>query len=368
MSFISAATTTYAKTSILTTQQPVSNPVTSDASKQATKAAVSTGNATSSTTDVVTLSSQVQVASNDVPLNNYAQFFAGRDDMPQSYALSNAITSAPISNGSAAGGSQKSFEQVAVDARASMDVQYAAMKATGKPFDINSWEGKDSNTLMGNLDRRSLYAVSSNQGDLFTKDEQQTAQIIMGRQESLALGLYSGPTSKAGAYVAQFNSMSDNFKNGINFLDNVSPEEKSSVGWAAERASAQIVYENLAETEGKTPENLDSENPLAKLITTAMKTGQHNPKRGWTTGFLTTADDLKRQTWFKGFETQLDQIIQQMQEKPTNTPTSGTSSALAFNPATGTMEQVGSFSSATAGSATANALGASLPLNLDAKK
>lgn len=368
MSFISAATTAYAKTSILTTQQPVSNPVTSDASKQATKAAVSTGNATSSTTDVVTLSSQVQVASNDVPLNNYAQFFAGRDDMPQSYALSNAITSAPISNGSATAGSQKSFAQVTTDARASMDAQYSAMKATGKPFDNNSWEGKDWYTLMGNLDRRSLYAVSSNQGGLFTKNEQQIAQSIMGQQEGLAMGLYAGPISKAGAYVAPFSRMSDNLKNGVNFLDNVSPEEKSSISWAVERAGAQITYEGAAENEGKTPENLDSKNPLAKLITTAMKTGQHNPKRGWTTGFLTTADDLKRQTWFKGFETQLDQIIQQMQEKPTNTPTSGTSSALAFNPATGTMEQVGSFSSATAGSVTANALGASLPLKLDAKK
>ncbi len=365
MSYISTATTAYANTLSLTTQRTVSSRITADTSKQTTK---STDNASVPITDIVTISSQAKDTAKAVPLNNLSQFFAGRDDMPQPYTLSDEITNQPEVKNLTATGGQKPFAQVALDARASMDTQYAAMKATGKPFDINSWEGKDSNTLMGNLDRRSLYAVSSNQGGLFTKDEQQTAQIIMGQQESLALGLYSGPTSKAGAYVAPFASMSDNIKNGINFLDNVSPEEKSSVGWAAERASAQIVYENLAETEGKTPENLNSENPLAKLITTAMKTGQHNPKRGWTTGFLTTDDDLKRQTWFKGFETQLDQVMKQMQEKPTNTPTSGTLSTLAFDPATGTVAKVGSFSSATAGSATANEPGASLPLKLDAKK
>jgi hypothetical protein len=308
MSYISTATTAYANTSSLTTQRTVSSRITADTSKQTTK---STDNASVPITDIVTISSQAKDTAKAVPLNNLSQFFAGRDDMPQPYTLSDEITNPPEVKNLTATGGQKPFAQVALDARASMDAQYAAMKATGKPFDINSSEGKDSNTLMGNLDRRSLYAVSSNQGGQFTKDEQQTAQIIMGQQESLALGLYSGPTSKAGAYVAPFANMSDNIKNGINFLDNVSPEEKSSVGWAAERAGAQRTYESFAEDEHKVPEKLDSKSPLVKLLMTAFKKMENNPGFGWTTGSLTTADDLKRQTWFKGFESQLDQIMQQ---------------------------------------------------------
>lgn len=248
-------------------------------------------------------------------LNNLAQFFAGRDNQGPSFALSNGVTNALNVNDPSAAGVQKSFSQVALDARASMDAQYAAMKASGKPFDMNSWEGKDVYTLMDNLDRRSLYAVKSNQGGQFTKDEQTMASIIMGQQEGLAMGLYTGPTSKAGAYASPFNSVSDGLKNGVHFLDSVSSEEKSSLEWAIERAGAQITYENAAENEHKVPEKLDSESPLVKLIMAAMNTMKHHPNSAWTTGSLTTADDLKRQPWFNGFESQLDQVMQQLQDK-----------------------------------------------------
>lgn len=314
MSIISTTTSAYANTSNLATQQSVFNPITPDANKQATPAPVSADNAPPSTTGVVvTLSAQAKTASADGPLNNLAPFFAGRDNLPQSFALSNGVTVAPNVNDPTAAGGQKSFAQVALDARASMDTQYAAMKASGKPFDMNSWQGKDVYTLMGNLDRRSLYAVKSNQGGQFTQDEQTMATIIMGQQEGLAMGLYTGPTSKAGAYVSPFNSVSDGFKNGIHFLDSVSSEEKSSTAWAIERAGAQITYENAAEIEHKVPEKLDSGNPFVNLIMAAMKGMQNHPNTAWTTGSLTTAADLKRQPWFKGYESQLDQLMQQLQ-------------------------------------------------------
>lgn len=307
MSSISTASTAYANTPNLTTQQSISNSITSNANKQAVNGAVSADNAPLSTPDVVvTLSSR----SKDAPLNNLAQFFAGRDDQPQSFALSNGVTSVPNVNDPTADGGQKSFGQVALDARAGMDAQYAAMKANGKPFDMNRGEGKDMYSLMGNLDRRSLYAVKSNEGGQFTKDEQTMALMIMTQQEGLAMGLYAGSTSKAGAYVSPFNSVSDGFKNGIHFLDSVSSEEKSSEGWAIERASAQITYESAAENEHKAPEKLDSESTIVKLITAAMKSMKHHPNSAWTTGSLTTLDDLKRQPWFKGFESQLDQAMQ----------------------------------------------------------
>lgn len=284
MSVISTATSAYASTSNLATQQPVANPITPDTNK-ANQATISADNSLPpSTADVVvTLSSQAMNASKTDP----------------------TVT-----------GGQKSFGQVALDARASMDAQYATMNASGKPFDINKREGEDLYKLLGSLDRRSLYAVRSNEGGQFSKSEQDLAQILMSQQEGLAMGLYSGPTSKLASYVSPFSSASEGFKSGIHFLDSVSPEEKSSTEWAIERASAQIAYESSAENEHITPEKLDSESPVVQLITAAMKSMKHHPSSGMTTGSLTTAADLMRQPWFKGYESQLTQLMQQAHDKP----------------------------------------------------
>lgn len=314
MSVISTAASAYANTSSATTQRSVANAVAPDANQPSSNTSASADNTEPSTDGVVvTLSAQARNASKEVALNNYAPFFAGRDNLPQSFALSNGVTNAPNVNDPSAAGGQKSFVQVALDARASMDAQYAAMKASGKPFDSNSWEGKDWNTVMGNLDRRSLYAVRSNEGGKFSKEEQDMAQSFMVQQQGLAMGLYSGPTSKAGAYTSPFSSVSDGIKNGVKFLDSVSSEEKSSIEWAVARASNQIAYESFAENEHKTPEKLDSESPVVKLITSAMKNRSHHPNTAMTNGWLLTADDLKRQPWFKGYESQLDQLMQQSQ-------------------------------------------------------
>jgi hypothetical protein len=313
MPVISTTISAYANASNLTTQKSVSNPFASDTSKQPASPNVATA-ASSAADVVVTLSPQAKDASKNVPLNNLAQFFAGRDNFPQSFALSNGVTNTSNLNDSSAPGGQKSFTQVASDARASMDAQYAAMKASGKSFDINKREGEDLYKLLGSLDRRSLYAVRSNEGGQFTKDEQDLAQILMSQQQGLAMGLYAGPTSKLASYVSPFSSASEGFKNGVRFLDSVSSEEKSSTKWAIERASAQIAYESAAENEHIAPEKLDSEDPIVQLITAAMKAMKHHPNSAWTTGPLTTADDLKRQPWFKGYESKLDQVSQQLQD------------------------------------------------------
>jgi len=277
MSVISTATSAYANTSNQTAQRPVANSVAPDANQPANNTAASADNAAPPTTGVVvTLTAQAMNAS--------------KTDL--------TVTS-----------EQKSFGQVALDARASMDTQYAAMKASGKPFDMDSKGGKDMYTLMNNLDRRSLYAVKSNEGGQFTKEERVIAQMIMGQQVAYAMDL----PSKAGTFLSSSSNFAEGFKNGIHLLDNVSSEEKSSLEWAIGRANAQIAYENAAEVENKAPEKLDSEDPIVQLITAAMKAMKHHPNSAWTTGSLTTADDLKRQPWFKGYESQLDQLMQQMQ-------------------------------------------------------
>jgi len=179
MTIISTATSAYANTSNATTQRSVANSIAPDANQAASNTAATADNAAPPTTGVVvTLTAQ---------------------------AMSASKTDLTVTGG------QKSFAQVALDARASMDTQYAAMKASGKPFDINKREGEDLYKLLGSLDRRSLYAVRSNEGGQFTKDEQVLAQILMGKQVAYAMDL----PSKAGTFLSSSSNFAEGFKNGI---------------------------------------------------------------------------------------------------------------------------------------------------------
>lgn len=262
-------------------------------------------------TDTITLSSEAAAAMAtgvSLPINGYNKYFPVRAGF-SSTALSDAVTD-PGKQTSSAG---KNFDEVAADARARMDAKYATMAASGKPYDLNSNEGVDSAALMGDLDRRSLYAVSSNAGGKFTQQEQDTAGMFMGQQQGLAMGLYAGPIRLQGEFGYRDPTTQGNYdeigKAGINFLDKAGNEEKSSVTWAVSRASAQRLYESGMEMKGQTPENLDSDIPLVKLIRAAMATMNSGTGRAMTHGFISNADELKNQAWFKGFESQLDAAV-----------------------------------------------------------
>jgi hypothetical protein len=60
---------------------------------------------------------------------------------------------------------------------------------------------------------------------------------------------------------------------------------------------------------GGLAENLDSENPLVKLIKSPMDTMKENSERGHSNGRITNADELKAQPWFAGFEDRLDSAV-----------------------------------------------------------
>jgi hypothetical protein len=267
----------------------------------------------------VTLSAQAKAAPSPLAnalANQYAQFFPTRDGKPAT-ALSLAVTD-PGAVSSSAG---KTLAKVASDARARLDAKYAEFNASGSPFDFNSWEGKDWYTLVGDLDRRSLYAVSSNQGGQFTDQEQQIAQNVLGQEVNLSSGYYSGPTSQAGAYVPPNGLTSASIdplnpqagaarlKAIVHYLDGVSGDEKNSIAWAYGRASAQLSFETITGNQDK--DNLDSQDPAARLIADALKSIKGDLQRGTTYGSIRTADDLKRQPWFQGFEGKLDALLAQ---------------------------------------------------------
>lgn len=144
----------------------------------------------------------------------YTSSFPTRDGMPVD-ALLLAIRH-PEATSSSRG---KTFAVVAEDARKELDAAYDAMKNSGLPFDKKT--PADVHALFGRLDRRSLYAVSVNKDGRFTADEIQAAQDIMQKQQLLALS----DTKSEGL---------ESLHRALTFLDNVSPEEKTSPEWLAQ--------------------------------------------------------------------------------------------------------------------------------------
>lgn len=146
---------------------------------------------------------------------------------------------------------KKDFATVAKDARASLDATYQKL---GRDGDIYT----DWRPIFQDMDRRSLYAVASNQGGQFNPLEQDMAKSAMGKQVEVAMGL-DNPVNAA-------NPTAGMSKAGITFLDGVSDEEKASFDWAKQRAATQFTYEVQSKQEGQEPENLDSDSPLVKLL------------------------------------------------------------------------------------------------------
>lgn len=169
---------------------------------------------------------------------DYKAYFPTREGFDAS-ALTNGVGN-PGATSSSTG---KTFAEAATDARARMDAKYAAMEAAGKPFDAQSKDNADGYSLMGDLDRRSLYAVASNAGDQFTEQEQTLAKTFMNQQLSLAMGVYAGPASQAASFKDPFgDDVAARFSAAQAFLDGVSKEEKQSAQWQQQEALvAQVV-------------------------------------------------------------------------------------------------------------------------------
>lgn len=207
------------------------------------------------------------------------------------------------------------FAEVAEAARDNLDEKYAAMLQSGEPFDYNSHEGADWYSLFGDLDRRALHAVASNEGNLFSKVEQTIARDIMLGQQGMAMGLYNGPTRLSGEFaaVAQTDTESINLA-GIRFLDQVSDEEKAtSIEWAVQRASVQHVYEDKVFARGGFPEVFATDHPVVALISAALEAWEHTPGLKNTMEYR-NADELRAQEWFAPFADRLEAALNETLE------------------------------------------------------
>jgi len=266
-------------------------------------------------TDTVSISDAgLQAAKHDVA-NGATQYY--EQFMPTYEGFSAANISAGIADpGMETFSAGKSFDQVAIDVRASLDNNYDRLDSIGKPYNVNSARAIDRNSLVGDLDRRALQAVVSNEGGLFTKEEQTVAQSKMRQQQSLAMGLYSGQISDKDKFIDPFlGDKAEKFKAGIEFLDQVSNEEKAdSIEFAYQRAGLQRAYENVVRERGGTPEDFSTDHPLVSLLFNALNSANGDLERGQTSGNIVDMDDLRRQPWFEGFTSRLDGAIRKTRD------------------------------------------------------
>lgn len=126
----------------------------------------------------------------------------------------------------------RDFATVTTDARATLDKLLADAKLTSPLKD-----GKLALDL-GKVDRRELFAMSTNSNQLFTPDEQKAAAIELRNRFDQAL---AGPTavgrvtgSVRGLYVA-----------ALAYYDAMAPEEKASAAYVDQRAALEDMLKRL---------------------------------------------------------------------------------------------------------------------------
>ncbi|WP_460046178.1 hypothetical protein [Pseudomonas sp. S2_H01] len=184
--------------------------------------------------DTVSLSKTSTDYSNSI--SNYAPYFPSRPGM-SSDALALSVTKP----GSVSSSKDRSFAEVADDARKRLDKKYALMDDSGKPYDGTD---TDRNSVMGDLDRRSLNAIATNEGGQFSKEEQAAASALMRQQECLASGYYSGPADQQKNWKDPYaNDPVGRAQAALAFLEGMSPEERSTTEWLVQHLTLEAALQ-----------------------------------------------------------------------------------------------------------------------------
>jgi hypothetical protein len=158
---------------------------------------------------------------------------AASDDSETAKTVPTTVASSAVSTKSlseifkaAANSGQFDFATVGQNARTVLD---AGLQNYGQTPGAQTSE-KDWIKIFGGMDRRSLYAASSNQGGAFSPQEQKVAKTLMDNQLANA-----GDTSASATTSAQIAG----YGKQISYLNNASGEEKNSPAWAYSMADAQ---------------------------------------------------------------------------------------------------------------------------------
>tara|TARA_R110000850_G_scaffold195574_2_gene322002 strand:- start:251 stop:985 length:735 start_codon:yes stop_codon:yes gene_type:complete len=153
----------------------------------------------------------------------------------------------------------KTIYEVAANARAALDSSY---EETGlNPENYRHRTGSFRREMFDamNFDRRTLFAIASDQGGQFSEEEVKAAKSVMHDQLAAPLVAASAFPSEKNTAAAQLAM--------IEFLDTqTSPEEKASLDWAKERAAAQASYQLQTRGHGQ---QVGSDDPIVNLLLNA---------------------------------------------------------------------------------------------------
>jgi hypothetical protein len=175
------------------------------------------------------------------------------DDSSTSNAATNLTLSdaarAQLANASAV----KDFSTVTAEARTTLDGLYAAAKVTG-PLDASG----NATVDLSSLDRRSLFAIATNNGGKFTPDEQSAASTELGDRFSAALAPAAATTILTGDYGAVYQA-------ALDYMDGASGEEKATAVWSVLRAAVQKGVQAAQQNPSTAPSGI-SNDPVAAYL------------------------------------------------------------------------------------------------------
>src|SRR5258708_4286781 len=147
----------------------------------------------------------------------------------------------------------KDFSTVTSEARTTLDGLYAAAKATG-PLDPT---GKATINL-SSLDRRSLFAIATNNAGKSTADEESVASTELNNRFNAALAPAGATTKLTGDYGAVYQG-------ALTYLDGASGEEKATAAWSAQRAAVLKGVQATQQDPSKAPTGI-SNDPVAAYL------------------------------------------------------------------------------------------------------
>jgi hypothetical protein len=164
----------------------------------------------------------------------------------------NVTLSAEAQAALAAQTDSRTTDAVVASARSTLDKLLAEAKATSALKD-----GKATIDVSG-LDRRSLYAIASNQGGKFSIEEQVVASLQMKANRDTALSASASAMRVTGDYAGLYKAALAN-------LEAAGPEEKAMGQWAKDKAALTEGLKQATAKPGVQPTGIDGD-PVAAYL------------------------------------------------------------------------------------------------------
>jgi hypothetical protein len=182
-----------------------------------------------------------------------ANVLATGDDSSTSNAATNLTLSDAARAQLANAATVKDFSTVTAEARTTLDGLYAAAEVTG-PLDAAG----NATIDLSSLDRRSLFAIATNNTGKFTTAEQSIASTERNNRLNAALAPAAATTKLTGDYGAVYQA-------ALSYLDGASSEERATAAWSAQRAAVQKGVQATQQNPSTAPSGIAND-PVAAYL------------------------------------------------------------------------------------------------------